>query len=118
MPLHAGAASKVLLAFAPVVVREAVLTGPLPKVGPGTLTSRRALARELEAIREQGYAVSREETNEGAWGVAAPILGIGGVLLGSIGMVGPLVRCTPRTLDEAQHEVLASARRAEHDLGA
>jgi DNA-binding IclR family transcriptional regulator len=118
VPLHAGAASKALLAFAPVVVREAVLADPLPKVGPGTLTSRRALARELDTIREQGYAVSREETNEGAWGVAAPILGVGDVLLGSIGMVGPLVRCTPRALEDAQRDVLASARRAEHDLGA
>jgi DNA-binding IclR family transcriptional regulator len=117
VPLHAGAASKALLAFGPATVREAVLAGPLPRLGPGTLTSAAALSDELEEIRDVGYAVSREETNEGAWGVASPILGVGAVLLGSIGMAGPLVRCTPETLELARREVLASARRAESVLG-
>ena len=118
MPLHAGAASKALLAFGPVAVREAVLAGDLPSLGPGTLTTSTALADELATIRAAGYAVSREETDEGAWGVAAPIRGVGGVLLGSIGMAGPLVRCTPDALEAARVAVLASARRAESVLGA
>jgi IclR family transcriptional regulator, acetate operon repressor len=117
VPLHAGAASKALLAYAPAVLRDAVVAGPLPKLGRGTITKRRSLESELAAIRAVGYAVSREETNEGTWGVAAPILGSGGVLLGSIGMAGPLVRCTSAALAGAQHAVLASARRAELDLG-
>lgn len=117
MPLHAGAASKALLAFAPLSVREAVLSGPLPALGPATLTSAAALASEIDEIRTLGYAVSREETDDGAWGLAAPILGAGGVLLGSIGMAGPLVRCTPEAMETARREVLASARRAEAELG-
>ena len=117
VPLHAGAASKALLAFGPASVRAAVVADPLPALGPGTITSASALSSELDAIRDAGYAVSREETKEGAWGLAAPILGVGGVLLGSIGMAGPLVRCTPETLEIARHEVLASARRAESLLG-
>jgi DNA-binding IclR family transcriptional regulator len=118
IPLHAGAASKALLAFGPVAVREAVLAGPLPRLGPATLTSPAAVQDELDAVRAAGYAVSREETDEGAWGVAAPILGVGGVLLGSIGMAAPLVRCTPEALEAARVDVLASARRAESALGA
>ncbi len=118
MPLHAGAASKVLLAFGPVAVRDAVLAGPLPRLAPGTITSPVALSEELAAIRTAGFAVSREETNESAWGLSAPILGVGGVLLGSIGMAGPLVRCTPDALETARSSVLASARRAELALGA
>ena len=117
VPLHAGAASKALLASGPATVREAVLAGPLPRLGPGTLTSAAALSEQLDEIRDVGYAVSREETNEGAWGVASPILGVGAVLLGSIGIAGPLVRCTPETLELARREVLASARRAETVLG-
>jgi DNA-binding IclR family transcriptional regulator len=93
-----------------------VLAQPLPRLGPGTITSSAALDAELDEIRAVGYAVSREETNEGAWGLAAPILGMDGVLLGSIGMAGPLVRCTPDTLESARHEVLASAHRAEATL--
>ena len=116
IPLHAGAASKALLAFAPAPVRGAVLAEPLPRLGPGTITSSAALDAELDEIRAVGYAVSREETNEGAWGLAAPILGVDGVLLGSIGMAGPLVRCTPDTLESARREVLASAHRAEATL--
>jgi DNA-binding IclR family transcriptional regulator len=117
VPLHAGAASQALLAFGPVPVREAVLDGPLPELGPGTITSAGALRDEIDAVLHAGYAVSREETNEGAWGLAAPILGVGGVLLGSIGMAGPLVRCTPDSLETARREVLASARSAERLLG-
>lgn len=118
IPLHAGAASKSLLAFGPAAIREAVLAGPLPRLATGTITSPAALREELDAIRSCGYAVSREETNEAAWGLAAPILGFGSVLLGSIGMAGPLVRCTPDALETARREVLASARRAESLLGA
>ena len=99
-------------------IAEAVLAGDLPSLGPGTLTTSTALADELATIRAAGYAVSREETDEGAWGVAAPIRGVGGVLLGSIGMAGPLVRCTPDALEAARVAVLASARRAESVLGA
>ena len=116
VPLHAGAASKALLAFAPASIREAVLTGPLPQLAPGTLTSSSALRTEIEVIRQQGYAISREETNENAWGIAAPILGVGDVVLGSIGMVAPMTRNHPDQEEMALREVCASAIRAQRAI--
>ena len=116
IPLHAGASSKALLAHAPLAVREAILGGPLPQLAPRTVVSTAELSEELENIRTVGFSVSREETNEGAWGVAAPILGRGGVLLGSIGMVAPLSRFTDDALAEAQIDVVSSAKRAATSL--
>jgi DNA-binding IclR family transcriptional regulator len=61
-PLHAGAASKALLAFLDRDEIEYVLRGPLPRLAPGTIVDRRRLRAELERIREHGYAVGRRTT--------------------------------------------------------
>lgn len=92
LPLHAGAMQKALLAFLPEEDRARVLEGPLDKLCRGTLTDPRKLRADLEEIRRRGFAVSVEETNVGAWGVAVPILAEDGRLVASIGLAGPSAR--------------------------
>jgi IclR family acetate operon transcriptional repressor len=92
VPLHAGATSKALLAFLSDDVLEQVLARPLAKLASGTITDPDALRQELTAIRERGWAASREETNNGAWGVAAPVLSRHHRALAVIGMAAPLTR--------------------------
>jgi IclR family acetate operon transcriptional repressor len=59
---HARAPGKLLLAYAQPDVREAYLEShPLKQVTPNTITSRAVFDRELERIREQGYATDIEE---------------------------------------------------------
>ena len=92
-PPHAGASSKVLMAYLPgeeiaCIVREQ----GLPQLCVNTITRQRELEAELARIREQGYAQSLEETDLGAWGVATPIRDWDGQVIAAIGVAGPSSR--------------------------
>ena len=118
VPLHAGATSKAMLAFLGPDVLESVLARPLEQLAPGTITDPGALAAEIAKVREQGYAVSREETNEGAWGAAAPVLSRDGRAMAVIGMAGPLMRYDEGAEAAARDAVLTAARSSAKSLGA
>ena len=90
---HAGASSKVLMAFLPpeeigLIIRD---TG-LPKICVNAITDKRGLEVELARIRELGYAQSVEETDLGAWGVATPVRDRDGEVIAAIGLAGPTSR--------------------------
>jgi IclR family transcriptional regulator, KDG regulon repressor len=90
---HAGASSKALMAFLPEVEIDAIIHNKgLPKLCANTITQPEALKAELALIRERGYAVSLEETDPGAWGVAAPIRGWSDEMVGAVGVAGPTLR--------------------------
>jgi len=102
-PPHAGASSKILMAYLPEEEIEAIIRDQgLPKVCTNTITEEDALAVELAKIREQGYARSIEETDLGAWGVATPIRDWDGEVVAAIGTAGPSSRFAA---DLAQHYV-------------
>jgi len=86
-PLHAGAARKALLAFMPDHEVNTILDRQLEKLCTATITDPTALRRHLVEIRDRGWAMSREETEPGAWGVAVSIRDRGRVLA-SIGVAG------------------------------
>jgi Transcriptional regulator len=87
--LHAGASGKALLAFGPAELLDELLTEPLTKYTPFTLTEPNELRREVEAILENGYAVSIEELDPGAAAIAVPILDTHGELIAGISIAGP-----------------------------
>ena len=90
---HAGASSKVLIAYLPEEeVMAIVKEKGLPKLCTNTITDVDALKIELAQIREQGYSDSLEETDPGAWGVATPIRDWKGQVVGAIGFAGPTLR--------------------------
>jgi IclR family acetate operon transcriptional repressor len=117
VPLHAGAASKALLAFLGESVLEAVLERRLERLAPRTITERGALRAEVERIRERGYALSFEETNEGAWGAAAPVLAGDGIAVAVLGVAAPLLRHDAAVEGQAVAAVLAAAAHAARRLG-
>jgi DNA-binding IclR family transcriptional regulator len=90
---HAGASSKVLIAYLPdEEVMAIVKEKGMPKLCTNTITDVAALKAELARIREQGYSDSLEETDPGAWGVATPIRDWKGQVVGAIGLAGPTLR--------------------------
>jgi len=102
-PLHAGASSKILTAYLPETeVQAAIRDQGLPKLCKNTITDPDDLLAELARIRQQGFAQSLEETDTGAWGIATPIFGRRGVVVGAIGVAGPIQRYSE---DLAQHYV-------------
>ncbi|MGD2104252.1 MAG: IclR family transcriptional regulator [Anaerolineae bacterium] len=92
-PPHAGASSKVLMAYLPDdEIRSILEEQGLPKLCISTITDEGELSAELARIREQGYAKSVEETDPGAWGVATPVRNWEGKIVAAIGVAGPTSR--------------------------
>ncbi|MGD9894681.1 MAG: IclR family transcriptional regulator [Dehalococcoidia bacterium] len=98
VPLHAGASSKVLLAFLPDDEIEAVIARGLPPLTAHTITDADRLRRDLAEIRARGYAVSYEETDDGAAGVAVPIWDRTGHVVAGLTIAGPLARLNQATV--------------------
>jgi DNA-binding IclR family transcriptional regulator len=90
IPLHAGAGSRVLLAFeSPEVWDEYLSKGPLEKTTPATPTDPSWLLGELRAIRNTGFAISDEDVIPGIAGVAAPVFDYRGTLRAALTLAGP-----------------------------
>ena len=86
---HQAATGKAMMAFFPDErVKEFVDATGLPGVTNRTITSHRALMKELEQIRAQGYAIDAEESGNLLWGVAAPIFNHYTDVVAAIGVSG------------------------------
>lgn len=107
-PLHAGAASKVLLAHLDPDSQQRVLAGPLAACASGTITDPARLREQLDQVREQGYAFEKDEFIDGAWGMAAPIL-VAGELIASIGFIAPTIRLAPEYIERGSAYVRQAA---------
>ncbi len=118
-PPHAGASSKVLMAYLPEEEIQAIIREKgLPRLCVNTITDPEALYAELARIREHGYAESHEETDLGAWGVATPIFDRDGQVVAAIGVAGPRSRYTPERAQEFVRLCWETASRISMLLGA
>lgn len=87
---HAIAAGKVMLAdLRPGRLADLLARSGLPRLGPRTIADRRALDRELMRVRSDGAAVEVQEFQPGVSGVAAPVHGADGEVVGAIGVSVP-----------------------------
>jgi DNA-binding IclR family transcriptional regulator len=120
LPLHATALGKVILAY-DASAAAAVLGTELEVYTRRTIVRRRALERALVELRETGWGLEVEEMTVGEAAIAAPIRGYGGLVVGAIGVSGPVDRICD-TRGQARPPLVASVRDAaraiSHDLGA
>jgi len=87
LPLYSTGVGKVLLAHAPLEVRQQVL-GRLERHTPYTVTRPGVLARQLDRVLEDRYATTTEEMTLGACSIAVPIHA-GGEVVAALGVVVP-----------------------------
>jgi IclR family pca regulon transcriptional regulator len=74
LPAHATAMGKLLLANLPETEqRELIGQMKLTKPGPNTITSKKALREELDAIVISGLAVDDQELASGFYAISAPV---------------------------------------------
>lgn len=94
-PLHATGSGKVLLAYQPWNLIEALIRGEtLPRLTPHTVTNPDAVLSQLRAARERGYAQDISEREEGVRCVAAPVLAPDGTVVAAVSISGPEQRLT------------------------
>jgi DNA-binding IclR family transcriptional regulator len=119
LPAHATALGKVLLAYD--AGAAAARHGELEPFTRRTTTVPRELARMLAEVRDMGWAAEVEEMTVGEAGVAAPIRGQGGLVVGAMGITGAVERiCGPggRPKPTLVTGVRDAARAVSRDLGA
>ncbi|MBF6332477.1 IclR family transcriptional regulator [Nocardia transvalensis] len=120
LPPHATALGKVLLAY------DAELAAAVRARAPAALTRRTLvdpaeLGRDLAKVRRSGWAGEAAEFRPGVAGIAAPIRARGGLVVGAIGITGPLDRlCDPQLRHRSAMvgQVREAASAVSRDLGA
>jgi DNA-binding IclR family transcriptional regulator len=116
IPLHATSNGKVLLSgLEPKRLSEVL--GQMPAYTSATITRKTALRRELERVREQGYAVAVDELEVGLTAAAAPIRNAHGDVVASVSVSGPTFRLAGEKLDEAVVLLREAAAEVSHRLG-
>ena len=109
LPLRAGAAGKVLLAFAEEDIQRQELQradgrrrAPAERPGPRP-------GRQLDVIRAERWATSIGERENGVAAVAAPVTDSTGRVVAALCISGPTTRLTPERLEEMRAPVQACA---------
>ncbi|MEU2065150.1 IclR family transcriptional regulator [Streptomyces sp. NPDC013455] len=116
LPLHASSLGKVLLAFG-----TATVEGRPEAYTRHTLVDPERLGRALAAVRDVGWAAEIQEMSMGEAGLAAPIRGHGGLVVGAIGLSGPVERICDsqgQARPHLVHLIREAARAISRDLGA
>lgn len=85
-PLVRGASGRSILAWLDIK------TVDLSAYGARSAADAKRVQEQLEQIRAQGYATSRDELIQGAVAIAAPFFESSGRVVGSLGVFGPSAR--------------------------
>lgn len=119
LPAYSTSMGKVLLAYLEPHERRATLAGvPLAPTGPNTITDTAMLERDLEQVRQRGYALQDEELVAGLRSVAAPVRDAAGRVVAAINVAVAAQRVTRRALDERlAPRVLTTAAAISSALG-
>lgn len=116
LPLHAGSAGQVLLAWTPELL-ERLLESPLPPLTEYTITSAEELESAVRRTRRDGFSITTGQRDDGASGLSAPIFDSTGGLVGAVTISGPTLRM-PRSVCEGWVEdLLATGERMTRLVG-
>jgi len=111
--LHCTAAGKVFLAFGVSELPD----GELEQMTPATIVDHQRLERELEAVRDQGYATLVDELEPGLSAVAAPVRDRGGEVVAALTVSGASLRLAPQRLRLLGRVTLEQAHALSTRLG-
>jgi IclR family transcriptional regulator, acetate operon repressor len=92
LPMHTMASGKAILATMPPEEFERYLAETRrEKFTEATITSESRLRKEIEAVRQRGYAITRQEYSLGIHGIGVAVV-IGGEAVGAFSVAIPAVR--------------------------
>jgi len=118
IPLYAGSAGKVFLAFMAKEKAEQILNETeLIPMTKETITNKEALWENLKKIRNQGFAVSKGEWILEASGVAAPVFDQSGKIAAALTVSGPTQRFSEDRIREISGLVKDGADLISSELG-
>ena len=99
-PIHATATGKVLAAWRSEAFQRSLASHALDAYTARTITDGPTLLRELENVRQVGYATCRQEHQEGVNGLAVPIRTKRGDVIASLSIAAPVDRLPDHRVSE------------------
>ena len=118
MPVHATSVGKALVAYIPRERLERIVAERgMEKRTPKTITTLPRLLKDLEKVRDQGYAVDDEENNIGARCVGAPVFNQAGTIEASLGLSGTINQVNAQTMPRILEALKDAARHVSMQLG-
>jgi len=111
-----GVGKAALSALDPQTLSRRVDAMTFERYTPNTLSSARALHREIDEIRASGVAYDREEHEHGIHCVAAPIHSEARALFAAISVTGPTFRVTQAQLEGWSETLCGTAEDIKTDL--
>jgi len=117
-PVHCSSLGKAILAFCTPEAIDQFLNGrDLAKYTRNTITSPAHFRRELESIRQCGYAIDDEEREEGLRCIGAPVRDSSGEVIGAVSIAGPVFRITRDRNTALAESVVRVAHQISASLG-
>ena len=117
-PLHCTALGKVLLAYLSEEERKKILEGKvLPHLTENTITDKRELEKELSKVREQGFALDREENEKDVRCIAAPIRNYRGRVIAAVSISGPAFRIDKKVQNNLKEALIEISKKISKRLG-
>jgi len=119
LPMHCSALGKVLLAHkTPAEVKRIVAQRGLAAMTKRTITSEAKLNRELNQVRERGFAIDDGEIMEGLCCVAAPIWDGNGQVRYAVSISGQARSMVGERFERITEELLLAAKEISYAMGA
>ncbi|MCY0870561.1 MAG: IclR family transcriptional regulator, partial [Firmicutes bacterium] len=115
VPAHCSAIGKSILALSDESVVSLCLQTDFEARTPYTITNREELEDELSKIRENHYALDREEMHSGITCVGAPICR-GDKVLAAVAIQAPTTRMDDKTIQDITPSVIATAKAISETL--
>ena len=117
-PLHCTALGKILLAYMSEKERKKILEDKgLPRLTENTITDKKELEKELSKVREQGFALDREENEKDVRCVAAPIRNYQGEVMAAISISSPIFRIDRNEQNDLKETLLRISKKISKRLG-
>lgn len=116
-PLYAGSSAKLLMAFLPIEEQEKLLQKiEFKKMAENTILNKEELLKELQNVRNNGYAISRSERVKGAFSLCAPIKNRFGEVIAGVTLLIPTARVDENKMDYYIQQTLKTASAISEDL--
>lgn len=118
VPAYCSGIGKALLAnLDPARLKDYLKDVELQRHTRATLTSREALRADLEATRERGYSISREEMIPGLAALGAPVFGRGRELVGALSISETPRIVLGKRLERLGYELGCAAADISREMG-
>lgn len=111
-PMYATAVGKAILAFLPEAQRQSIVhAAQFHAYTRHTIMQTEQLEQALAQIREQGYALDREELEYGLVCAAVPIFDANALPIAALSCSGPKMRMTEKKIAQCVQQLRLSARK-------